>query len=148
MGLTTYSIYKYVRIEGKGWRYCKPALAANKKPKPNVIIVDGKEETHPEGAYYLNIRGQWERVGLTAAEAISKRARYLAAQRFEKDTGEKLPDATPASGETLADAAEKYFCNLEAQGKDPKTLSTYHSAIDPFIANCRKTHVGDIGKQD
>jgi hypothetical protein len=48
------SIYKYVRT-GKGWRYCKAAFHPNGKIKPNVVVVEGREEKHPEGSYFLNV---------------------------------------------------------------------------------------------
>lgn len=35
------------------WRYCKAAWYSNGKVKPNVVIVESKEETHREGSYYL-----------------------------------------------------------------------------------------------
>jgi hypothetical protein len=43
MGLTKFSIYKYVRTS-KGWRYCKPSYRRNNKIRPDAILVDGKEE--------------------------------------------------------------------------------------------------------
>jgi len=41
------------RIEtAHGWRYCRVAMAANGRVKPDVVLVKGKEERHTEGAYY------------------------------------------------------------------------------------------------
>jgi hypothetical protein len=57
MGLATFSIYKYVRTS-MGGRYCKPIYGKNNKLKPDAVLVGGKEEVHPEGAYYLNADGQ------------------------------------------------------------------------------------------
>ena len=37
----------------KGPRYCPVALSANGRIKPDVVLVNGREERHPEGAYYL-----------------------------------------------------------------------------------------------
>ena len=62
MGLATFSIYKYVRTS-KGWRYCKPIYGKNNKLQPDAVLVDGREEVHPEGAYYLNVGGRWEKCG-------------------------------------------------------------------------------------
>ena len=61
MGLARFSIYKCVKTD-RGWGYCPPAISSNNKLKPNVVIVGGKDETHPEGAYFLNVDGQWEKV--------------------------------------------------------------------------------------
>jgi hypothetical protein len=77
MGLQKYSIYKYVKT-AKGWRYCRPAFASNNKIKPNVAMVDGKEETHTEEAYYFQADGGWERINESAAEAQQEPARFPA----------------------------------------------------------------------
>jgi hypothetical protein len=39
------------------------------KIKPNRCIGGGKEEEHPEGAYYLYHKKQWILVGTDALEA-------------------------------------------------------------------------------
>lgn len=39
-----------------GWRYCPVVLSANGRVKADVVMVNGKEERHPEGAYYLEWR--------------------------------------------------------------------------------------------
>src|ERR1035441_1874321 len=54
-----FSIYKYVKLAGKGWRYARAAYHANGKIKPDAVLVkgvDGKdvEEKDPEGSYVLN----------------------------------------------------------------------------------------------
>jgi len=33
-----------------GMRYCRVVLSANGRVKPDVVLVNGKEERHPEGA--------------------------------------------------------------------------------------------------
>jgi hypothetical protein len=38
----------------KGGRYCGVVFSANGRVKPDIVIVDGREEHHPEGAYYLS----------------------------------------------------------------------------------------------
>jgi hypothetical protein len=52
------SIYKYVRLDA-GWRYCKAAFHLNGKIKPNVVIVNGMEDKHAEGSYFLNFNNRW-----------------------------------------------------------------------------------------
>ena len=37
----------------RGMRYCPVVLSGNGLVKPNVVLVNGKEQPHPEGAYYL-----------------------------------------------------------------------------------------------
>jgi hypothetical protein len=44
-------------------------------------------------------------------------------------------------------AVAKYFSNLEAQGKGPKTIKAYRAAVDPFAAQCRKACVEEVSNQ-
>ena len=64
---------------GKGMRYCPVVLAANGRVKPDLVIVNGQQERHPEGAYYLEWRENGRRVRLSvgkdAAAANSRRQR-------------------------------------------------------------------------
>ena len=53
-----YSIYKYVKLAGKGWRYARAVYHPNGKIKPDAVLVkdvNGKnvEEKHPEGSYFV-----------------------------------------------------------------------------------------------
>lgn len=145
MGLSRYRIYKYCKTT-KGWRYCKSAWGKNNKLKPNVVVVGGREETHLEGMYYLNVDGQWEKAGATAVDAQDAQRKRLARQEYERQTGERLPE-TP-NGTPLAVAVKRYFSNLEAQGRDPKTIRAYRSAVDSFVGQCKKACVEEITKQD
>jgi hypothetical protein len=60
-----------------GWRYCTVILAANGRVKPDVVLVNGRQETHKEGAYYVEWREGSKRlrllVGKDPAEATAWR---------------------------------------------------------------------------
>jgi integrase/recombinase XerD len=62
-----------------GLRYCPVVLAANGRIRPNYVLVDGKQEVHSEGEYYLEWRNGARRVrvsvGKDVADAASKRHR-------------------------------------------------------------------------
>ena len=83
------TIYKYVRA-AKGWRYYKAAYHSNGKIKPNIVIVGGVEEKHPEGQYFLNFNNQWIAVGEDALEAQRKRQMRLAQIEYER-LGGRVP---------------------------------------------------------
>src|SRR2546425_9807357 len=63
----------------QGLRYCPVALSANGRVKPDLVLVNGKEERHPEGADYLEWREGSKRVRLSvgkdAADASTRRLR-------------------------------------------------------------------------
>ena len=149
MGISKYTLYKYVRIDGS-WRYCKAAYHDNNKIKPDIVFVNVKEgllEKHPEGRYYMNHNGGWIDAGTDALEAQRKRK-----QRLTLDEYNRLSGATPAKNTgaplvagriTLAAAAEKYFVNCEARGLDPETIRKYRAAVDPFVEHCGVTYVDE-----
>lgn len=52
------NLTKRVMVNG-GLRYCPVVEAANGRIHPDVVMVNGREERHPEGSYYLDYaRGQ------------------------------------------------------------------------------------------
>src|SRR6266576_6278332 len=63
----------------RGWRYCTVVLSANGRVKPDLVIFNGKQELHKEGAYYLEWRDAAKRVRLSVgkdpADAIARRQR-------------------------------------------------------------------------
>ena len=47
------SIWKQVRLANGKWRYCRPVLDAKSKIIPDMVLVNGIEERHAEGCYYI-----------------------------------------------------------------------------------------------
>lgn len=60
-----------------------------------------------------------------------------------------IPQRTVAQpGKTpVADAVQKHFDNLEAMGKDPKTIRTYRAAVNGFLASYKKPFIEDYERQ-
>jgi integrase/recombinase XerD len=44
-------------------------LSANGREKPDAVVVNGKTERHPEGAYYIEWFGITPRVGTVSTSA-------------------------------------------------------------------------------
>ncbi len=61
-----------------------------------------------------------------------------------------IPQRTVAQpGKTpIADAVQKYFDNLAAMGKDPKTIRTYRAAVNGFVTSYKKPYIEDYERQD
>jgi len=150
MGISRFTLYKYVRIDGS-WRYCKAAYHDNGKIKPDIVFVNVKQallEKHPEGRYYMSHNGQWIDASTDALDAQRKRKQRLALDEFKRLSGKAsaqssviLPDSTGRI--TLSAAAEKYFANGEARGLDPETIRKYRAAVDPFVEHCGVTYVDE-----
>jgi hypothetical protein len=66
------------------WRYCRVVFSANGRIKPDLSVVNGKQECHKEGAYYLERREGSKRVRLSVgkdpADASARRQRAKAAE--------------------------------------------------------------------
>ncbi len=81
----------------KGWRYCRVVLSANGRVKPDLVIVNGKSETHKEGAYYLEWREGGKRVRLSVgkdpADASARRQRKEAELNAVNNGVAVVPDS-------------------------------------------------------
>ena len=87
-----FSIYKYVKLQGKHWRYARAAYHPNGKIKPNVVLVkdvNGRaaEEKHTEGSYFLNFNNTWIPVGADALQAQHQRKVKLNQAERERLSG-------------------------------------------------------------
>jgi integrase/recombinase XerD len=65
----------------QGLRYCPVVLSANGRIRPDSVLVNGWEERHPEGAYYLEWREEAKRIRLS----IGKDAATATARRLQKE---------------------------------------------------------------
>jgi integrase len=138
--MANFTIYRRVKTD-KGWRYQRAAYHKNGK-----LIDDGTEWN-----FYFAHEGGWVPANTSdAIKAQSKRLELIAGEIGSAALAAQKPaEPTPVVGRmTLKAASEKYFSNLEAQGKDLKTIRTYRAAVDPFVANCKTAYVEDVKKQD
>jgi hypothetical protein len=77
-----YSVNLTKRVQvGEGLRYCPVAESANGRVKPDLVLVNGKQERHPEGAYYLEWRENGRRIRLS----VGKDPQDAAARRQRKE---------------------------------------------------------------
>ena len=105
--------------------------------------------------YCLRVAGKWEFFpeGDPARTSLNDTLR----RQFEREQELRLGVAAPSipqptpdiTGKTpVADAVEKYFENLAAMGKDPKTIRTYRAAVGGFVTSYKKPYIGDYERQD
>jgi len=123
----------HIRIKtAAGWRYCEPVMAENHRLKPQYALVDGNEEKHTEGVYFLRYvssgKRTWERVGTDAAAAVTmKKKRELAAI----DPTAVAPDAT-TEGMNVQAAATEYLAEVKVAKSERlrRSLQGPHRSID------------------
>jgi hypothetical protein len=128
-----FSIYKYVKPEGKGWRYARAAFHSNGKIKPNIVIVKGAndkatEEKHAEGAYFLNFNNTCIPVGADALEAQHQRKVKLNQVEHERLSGKTTapgPHLVQLGRKVIKDEVDAYLANLELAKRPYKTVGGY-----------------------
>jgi integrase/recombinase XerD len=133
-----------------GWRYCRIVLSANGRVKPDVVVVNGKEERHPEGAYYLEWREGSKRVRLSVgkdpADAGARRQRKEAELNALNNGVTVAPDGQ--NGHRSLAAAVTDFLDETKLTKKPKTHSAYWTSLHYFLESCPKLHVEDVDRKD
>src|SRR5882757_5067840 len=133
-----------------GWRYCRVVLSANGRVKPDSVIVNGKSETHKEGAYYLEWREGAKRVRLSVgkdpADAAARRLRKEAELNAVNNGVSVVPDGQNGHRSVAAAAAD--FLDETKLTKKPKTLAAYSTALAYFTESCHKLNLEEIDRKD
>ena len=135
----------------KGMRYCPVVLARNGRIKPDLVLVNGQPERHPEGAYYLEWRENGRRVRLSvgkdAADAGARRQRKQAELNALNNGVAVVPENGDNGHRSLA-AAVAEFLDETKLTKKPKTLAAYTTALNYFTESCPKLYLEDIDRRD
>jgi integrase/recombinase XerD len=118
----------------RGSRYCPVVLYANGRVKPDVVVIDNRQERHPEGAYYLEWRENGRRVRLS----VGKDAQDAAAQRYKKEAelnarnhGVLVVPENVNGRRSLAVAIADYLDDIKLS-KKAKTHAAYSTALGYF----------------
>lgn len=133
-----------------GWRYCRVVLSANGRVKPDLVKVNGKHETHKEGAYYLEWREGAKRVRLSVgkdpADATARRLRKEAELNAVNNGVSVMPDGQ--NGQRSIAGAVADFLDETKLTKKPKTLAAYSTALAYFVESCHKLNLEEIDRKD
>jgi integrase len=136
----------------KGLRYCPVALSANGRVKPDLVIVNGQQERHPEGAYYLEWRENGRRVRLSVgkdpADASARRQRKEAELNALNNGVTVVPANGGDDGHKSVEAAVVNFLDETELTKKPKTLAAYTTALAYFRESCPRLFLEDIERKD
>jgi integrase len=131
-------------------RYCPIVLASNGRIRPDLVLVNGRPERHPEGAYYLEWREKGRRIRLS----VGKDAQDAAARRQRKEAElNALNNGVPVlpendDGHRSVAAAVTQFLEETELTKKPKTLAAYTTALNYFTESCRRLYLHEIERHD
>jgi integrase/recombinase XerD len=135
----------------KGMRYCPVILSANGRVKPDLVTVNGRQERHPEGAYYLEWRENGRRVRLSVgkdpADASARRQRKESELNALNNGIAVVPENGDNGHRSLAAAVTEYLEETTLT-KKPKTLAAYTKALAYFQESCPKLFLEDIERKD
>ena len=135
----------------KGMRYCPVVLSANGRVKPDLVTVNGREERHPEGAYYLEWRENGRRVRLSVgkdpADASTRRQRKES-ELNALNNGVIVVPETGDNGHRSVAAAVSGYLEETTFTKKPKTVAAYTTALNYFTESCSKLFLEDIDRKD
>jgi integrase/recombinase XerD len=127
-----------------GKRYCPVAFTENRKIRQNWVTVNGKDEEHKEGNYYLEwtLNGTRNRlsVGKNAIKAELAMIKKQAALNAEDRGHTLVPEVTDESGHRLSHAIKEYLEETRSVSK-PRTYSAYRRALGYFQESCPKDYV-------
>lgn len=145
------NLTKYVATEA--WlRYCPAVITQNGRIKQDIVVVNGKEERHPEGAYYLDWRTNGVRVRLSVGkngqDALTQRDR----KTFELNAANRGVVLQSEQNNSPTDhsltAAVADFLDDTKLTKKPKTVAAYTTALNYFLESCSTRRVEDIERKD
>jgi integrase/recombinase XerD len=161
------NIIKMVKIDGK-WPFA-PVVERKGKIVRDHVLVDGKDEHHPEGRYYL----EWYEGGKKRRQPIAMfeeavpaaRAKFIELQARKTGILVELPkpetrptslvitssDQLPAPGPnrvTMAAAIDQYLEFCEKQ-RSLRTFRTYRPALKTYFLNSyTKIYVDEVNRDD
>ena len=129
------NITRRIQFPEKGWRFLSVIRNLNGTIKGDWVLVNGKEERHPEhGRFYIDYLQDGKRVrraaGSTPAEAMetaTRQEKLLAAHRAASAAGLVIPIETDtATGRSLRLAVDDYLAEIKAH-KKRKTYLAYRT---------------------
>lgn len=150
MGLKV-NLKKYLKIDGK-WQFV-PVLkiAADGKPDPSVVLIDGEPVKGTSGTFYIEWREHGKRVqqpvGTTPREA--KDAWSNKVEELDPDTPATEDDTTPLPIEHLSikDACDSYLKGIRAT-KAESTYDAYRADLEWFQKHITRSRVGHVTRND
>jgi len=135
----------------EGKRYCRVVIGPNGRIKPDWVMVNDRQEKHPEGAYYLDWNEDGKRrrmsVGNDAASAYNSRVRK---QRELDATAAGLFVSNPIEDDSrlrIRSAVDDFLEEIELT-RQRKTWLGYRVSLRYLLESCDKTFLEEIERKD
>ena len=126
-----------------------PSSRSTGRPKPELVVIDGKGRRSTSGTFYLDWREDGKRrtrpVGTSPRETLDAWQLQSGIFSCEVEAPEELP-AAPTSV-TIRAAIDVYLAEVRAT-KGEATWQAYSGDLAWFEALCRKHYVDQLGRAD
>jgi integrase len=134
----------------QGLRYCPVVWSSNGRIKPNMAVVNGNPQHHPEGSFYLEWREGDKRVRLSvgkdAADACARRLRKEA-ELNAVNHGISVVSESDNGRRSLAGAIAEYLADVKLTHK-PRSYAAYRTALGYFAESCPKLYLEEVDRRD
>jgi integrase len=144
-------LLKQVKV-ANSWKLATALFDSKGRVRRDRVRVNGKDEAHPEGSYFIEWwdRGKRQRQAAGAdAQDAANHARLREAELTAARHG-IIPPAPVIQPEpariTLAAALDGYLEYVRAH-RSLRTFRTYRPILASFKAFCAKTHVEDVDRE-
>lgn len=143
----------FVQLKDDSWRYCRASLYANHTIKRDIVIVDGKEEKHPEGNYYVAHAEKWINVGADALEAQRKQSRLLHGNMVGVSEPDKLKLAAiqstaPDGRKQIKDEVTAYLDAMVEAKRPEKSVRMNRNFLNAFADLIDKRFCDEYSRED
>ena len=145
-------LLKQIKIDGN-WVHA-PALYDSKgRVRRDHVRVGGKDESHPEGGYFIewwdNGKRHREAAGPNAQDAAD-RGRVKEAELTAAHNGiiPPVPKPEPKPERTSLPSALDDYLEYVRYHRSLRTYRTYRPILQSFKGSCRKAHVDEVERQD
>ena len=135
----------------EGKRYCPVVVGPNGRVKPDWVMVNDRQERHPEGAYYLDWNEDGKRrrvsVGADAAAAFNSRVRK---QRELDAIASGLFVSNPVDDDSrlrIQSAVADFLEEIQLT-RHKKTWRGYRVSLGYFRESCEKCFLEEIDRKD
>jgi len=152
------NLTKRIRLQDNSTRFAPVVLSDNGRVKRDTVTVNGEEEKHPEGAYYIEWYEGKKRirlsVGKDATEANNRRLRKEAELNAVSYGAEIVQ--VKVAGRSLKDSVDEYLGRVLKRQKINKPLSlnrhsthgVYSVALKYFQESCHKLTLEEIDRNE
>jgi integrase/recombinase XerD len=150
--LACVTLLKQIKLPHR-WMLTPALFDSRGRVRPDHVRVKGKDETHPEGSYFIEWWDQGKRhreaVGPNAQEAADK-ARVRQAELTAMRSGiiPQVPEVEAKPERTPLPAAIASYLDYVRYHRSLRTFRTYRPILESFKAYCQKIHVDEVERQD